>query len=343
MNTHYVLPALIVGALAACTSADEAIVADQEPVSAKADALVVEWGAQDELTLASALLDFAPARLPGALLPKPIGTLLAAWGGRPLEGCVHGSTWLDRDGDGIPARWRADLDCYVTRPDGLSIQIRGAVSVADSDDSLDMSGYEVTFRRVQIGTFLNHSPLMARTLDGTASVQANGPAKQRAARLGLEGDFNLVVQRWRPLEGSTASYQTRLRGAYTADVDVAFAAPLSRGALELDLATYFTRPGHEPIRVRAKTAPTLHYDAACRTDADALPFDDGTFIAESGRNFLRMAFADCGERTVAGVPLADETIQGSRAPVQQVPALAQPAPKPTHTGDPPDVPVPQGP
>jgi hypothetical protein len=143
------------------------------------------------------------------------------------------------------------------------------------------------------------------------------------------------------MDGSKIAYDTKLTGAYTADADVAFAAPLSRGALELALTTYLTKPGHEPMRIRARTAPTLHYDAACRAgDAEALPFDSGMFVAESGRDLIRIAFADCGEFRVAGVPVVDETIQGSREPVHEVPALAQPAPKPTHTGDPPDVPAP---
>jgi hypothetical protein len=343
MNTHYVLPALIVSALAACTSADEAIVADQQPVSSKGNALVVEWGAQDHLTIASALLDFAPARLQGAL-PKPIGTLLAAWGGRPLEGCVHGSTWFDRDGDGIPARWRADLDCYVTRPNGLSVQIRGGVSVADSDDSVAMNGYQVAFQQLRVGLFLNRIPLIARTLDGTARVDAMGPAKQPAARLGLQGDLELLVERSRAMGGSTTSYHQKLTGGYTADRDVAFTMPLSRGLLELDQYIEVTLPGHEPKVLHANTAPTLHLDATCRDgDPGALPFDAGAYIAELGRTVVLMKFDGCGEWKVESTPVLDETIQGSRGAVTGVPALAQPAPKPTHTGDPPDVPPPHGP
>jgi hypothetical protein len=344
MNTHYVFPALIVGALAACTSADEAIVADQQPVSAKGDALVVEWGAQDHLTLAAALLDFAPARLQGALLPKPIDTLLAAWGARPLKGCVHGSTWLDGDADGIPARWRADLDCYVTRPSGLSVQIRGGVSVADSDDSVAMSGYQVAFEELQVGVFLNRVPVIARTLDGTARIDAMGPSTRPAAKFGLQGDLELRVDRSRAKGGSMTSYHGKLTGAYAADPDVAFTMPLSRGLLELDQYVEVTVRGHEPKLLHANTAPTLHLDVACRDgDPEALPFDAGAYIAELDRTVVLMKFDGCGEWKAESTPVLDETVQSSRGATPDVPALAQPAPKPTHTGDPPDVPAPEGP
>jgi hypothetical protein len=344
MNTHYVLPALIAGALVACTSADEAIVADQQPVSAKTDALIVKWGAEDHLVIASALLDFAPARLQGALVPKPIGTLLAAWGGRPSKGCVDGSKWLDRDGDGIPTRWRADLDCYLLRPNGLSVRIRGGVSIADTDDSIALSGYHVAFEKLHVGVFLNRMPLIARTLDGTASVEARGPAKQPAATLALEGDLELVVDRSRATGGSKAVYESRLTGSYAADLDVAFVDPLSHGSLELEQRTEVATAGHDAMRIHAKAAPTLHYDAACRTgDAGALPFDAGTYVSEAGRTVIRLEFRDCGEWAVGGVPLTDEPIQTQRGTLPDLPALAQPAPKPTHTGDPPDLPPPQGP
>jgi hypothetical protein len=303
MATLYLRSALLGVALTACASADEAVVAEQQAVSVKADPSVQDWGAADHLTITAALLDFAPARREGALLPKPVGTLLAAWGGYPLEGCVGGTPWLDKDRDGIPARWRGDLDCFVLRTNGVSVRVLGSVTVVDNDDFAAMSGYEVAFQKLHVGTFMNRTPVIARTLDGTASVDARGAATRPPARVTLEAALQLSVERAFLTTGaSKEAYETKITGAYTADLDVALAAPLSRGTLELHQTSDVATAVQKAMGIQAKAM--LHYNAACRkVGVETIPFDSGEYIAEAGGTLVRVQFRDCGDWTVTATPL----------------------------------------
>jgi hypothetical protein len=331
--------------MGACASADGTV--DQGAgEAASGDGLLTETATNELVAIESALLDLEndTAAIDGAALPKPLDTLLASWGVRPPARCVHTTPWIDRDRDGIPARWRAEFDCLIHRADGVRVRIDGAVVVADTDDQVAMSGMSMEFDWLHVALFQQRNLLLGQTIHGVAWVEAV-PGTRPLAKLVLGHSVKLALERGTGLDRFTGVYTSDLEGTYVPDINVVGVTPFARGTLDFDEHATVTIGNDAPLALRLQTAPTLHYNVACKTrDGLTAPFDDGAYMIAFRRETVWVSFTGCGEWTSASLgstkSVGSMAVQRPRDTTAALPALAQPRPKPTNTGDPPQLPPP---
>jgi len=308
----------LIGLLAACGTES------QTPNTlSQADAQGLSEAAQGDLQLTGALLGDASA---GALsaqggvdnldanaqawgLPRRINLILRAVGVLYLPPLGSGnctisttpSSLVDADDDGVPANATTSYNCSYTGPGNTSYALSGSITLQDTNDNQQFSGYSLTFDNFK-SRVSGDSRSVERTLNGSYGVD-----KQDATLFKISKNYTHSVSRTVFNNTYTGSLVFNVNKTYTPDND-GDSNPWNAGTITVDKSSPGSATWIRGTNTRSLiwyTDPTLHWNrAACQNPFGRLMnFDSGAmeyvYTSPAGeKSTLRIAFSGCGQFAV---------------------------------------------
>lgn len=287
------------------------------------DAQALSEAAQGDLQLAGALLGDAST---GALkaqnsldsldvgaqawgLPRRINLILRAVGVLYLPPLGSGnctisttpSPLVDADDDGVPAYATSAYDCSYTGPDGTSYTLSGSITLQDTNDNQQFSGYSVTFDNFK-SRVSGDNRSVERTLNGSYSMD-----KQDATLFKISKNYTHSVTKTVFNNTYTGSLVFNVSKTYAPDND-GDSNPWNAGTISVDKASPGSATWIRNNNTRNLiwyTDPTLHWNrSVCKNPSGRLMnFDSGAkeyvYTNPAGvKSTLRIAFSGCGQFSV---------------------------------------------
>lgn len=289
----------------------------------QADAQALSEAAQGDLQLTGALLGDAST---GALsaqrevdsleahaqawgLPRRIHLILRAVGVLNLPPLGSGnctisttpSPLVDADDDGVPANATTSYNCSYTGPGGTSYTLSGSITLQDTNDNQQFSGYSVTFDNFK-SRVSGDNRSVESTLNGSYSMD-----KQDATHFKISKNYTHSVTKTVFNNTYTGSLVFNVNKIYAPDND-GDSNPWNAGTITVDKASPGSATWIRSNNTRNLiwyTDPTLHWNrAACQNPFGRLMnFDSGAkefvYTNPAGeKSTLRIAFSGCGQFSV---------------------------------------------
>jgi len=269
-------------------------VADFDPAL---DAALWDDTVDDSAVLASVVAEGAVVST-SHLLPRPLGPLLASLGAVVPASCIPAVTFIDSDGDGIPASYSATFNC-VGVPAGTS-RVTGRIAIVDTDDTSKTGGVTVTFNSFVIAPVTSNGVFVSRTLNGTIAL-VPGPGGTFQAQQDLTITLPSADPSTPQLQDVYVSEET---ATYTPEAGAP--DPFSSGTVNLGGNGKFTATfnGDQKTKnISRSTKPSLHSNRSCRTQfRGSSGYDAGTLIysiEDDGK--LELIYSGCVAPTRASV------------------------------------------
>jgi hypothetical protein len=316
---HKLAGLALVGLLAACGTGS------QTPNTlTQTDAQALSEAAQGDLQLTGALLGDASAAALNAQssmdsldaaaqtwgLPRRINLILRALGVLYLPPLGSGnctihttpSPLVDADDDGVPANATTAYDCSYTGPGGTSYALNGSITLEDTNDNQQYSGFGVTFNNFR-SRMSGDNRSVERTLNGSYSMD-----KQDATLFKISKNYTHGITKTVFNNTYTGSLIFNVHKTYAPDND-GDSNPWNAGTISVDKAhpgsATWTRGSHNRNLIWY-TDPTLHWNrSVCQNPLGRLMnFDSGAkeyvYTNPAGQqSTLRLEFSACGNFTVA--------------------------------------------